>query len=274
MAAANDGAERPSGGAANGAARGGEPRPLVAVPADLREFQGYRWHCAPEQYLRALVDVAGVTPVIVPALSALDPRAVLGGVDGVLVTGSRTNVHPALYGGEPTAAHEPFDPDRDALALPLIRASIAAAVPLFSICRGIQEMNVALGGTLATEIQEREGTDDHRMVPSDDPDTRFALRHPVVAGGVVGAIVGERPTVNSLHRQAIDALAPGLRVEARAPDGTIEAVAVEGAPALAIGVQWHPEYWAGSDEPSTALFRAFGDAVRARAASRRAGEPA
>ena len=244
-------------------------RPLVAVPADLREFQGYRWHCAPEQYLRALVEVARVTPVIVPALPALDPAAVLGAVDGVLVTGSRTNVHPSLFGAEPDPAYEPYDPDRDALALPLIRASIGRAVPLFCICRGIQEMNVALGGTLATEIQEREGTDDHRMEPSDDPDRRFAIRHPVEATGTVGSIVGERPRVNSLHRQAIDALAPCLSVEARAPDGTIEAVAVEGAPALAIGVQWHPEYWAGSDAPSTALFEAFGNAARERAASRR-----
>ena len=209
-----------------------------------------------------------MTPVIVPALPGLDPAVVLAGVDGVLVSGSRTNVHPSLYGAAPTPGHEPFDPSRDALSLPLIRASIERAVPTFCICRGIQELNVAMGGTLATEIQEREGTDDHRMQPSDDPDRRFAIRHPVAVNGSLSEILGERVEVNSLHRQAIDALAPGLAVEARAPDGTIEAVRVEGAPAFAVGVQWHPEYWAGADGPSTALFEAFGDAVRARAEAR------
>ena len=249
---------------------GNGARPLVAVPADVREFQGYQWHCTPDQYVRALANVARVTPVIVPALPDIDMKAVLRGVDGLLVSGSRTNVHPSLYGADPTPAHEPYDPARDALSLPLIRAAIDCAVPTFCICRGIQELNVAFGGTLATEIQEREGTDDHRMAPSDDADRRFAIRHPIAAEGTVGSIVGESVRVNSLHRQAVERLAPGLRVEARAPDGTIEAVVVEGAPALAIGVQWHPEYWAGTDGPSTALFEAFGDAVRAHAAARTA----
>ena len=245
-------------------------RPLVAVPADLRAFQGYQWHCAPEQYLRALHEVARVTPVIVPALPGLDAGAVLGGVDGVLISGSRTNVHPSLFGAEPTPAYEPYDERRDALTLPLIRHAVGAAIPLFCICRGIQEMNVAFGGTLAAEIQEREGTNDHRMVPSDDPDRRFAIRHPVAIepDGPLAPVLGERADVNSLHRQAIDRLAPTLRVEASAPDGTIEAVSVPGAPAFAVGVQWHPEYWAGSDGPSTALFEAFGNAVRAHAARR------
>ena len=264
--------ERAMGANGTEAGDGDDARPLVAVPADIREFQGYQWHCAPEQYLRALHEVARVTPVIVPALPGLDGQAVLAGVDGVLITGSRTNVHPALYGADPTPAHEPYDERRDALTLPLIRHAVRAAVPTFCICRGIQEMNVAFGGTLATEIQEREGTDDHRMQPSDDPDRRFAIRHPVAIepAGPLGAVLGGRADVNTLHRQAIDRLAPGLTVEARAPDGTIEAVSATGASAFAVGVQWHPEYWAGSDGPSTALFEAFGDAVRAHAAARAA----
>lgn len=264
------GAGTKDGAMAPARSSGSDARPLVAVPADLREFQGYRWHASPEQYLRALHEVARVTPLIVPALPGIDVGAVLVAVDGVLVTGSRTNVHPALYGAEPTPAHEPYDPDRDALSLPLIRASIGAAVPLFCVCRGIQEMNVALGGTLATEIQEREGTDDHRMPPSDDPDRRFAIRHPVSVApdGPLAPVLGARAQVNSLHRQAIERLAPGLRVEASAPDGTVEAVSATNAVALALGVQWHPEYWAGTDGPSTALFEAFGDAVRAHAAAR------
>ena len=249
----------------------GDAWPLVAVPADIRAFQGYDWHCSPQQYVRALHEVSRVTPVIVPALPGMDVGAVLAAVDGVLVSGSRTNVHPALFGADPTPAHEPYDERRDALTLPLIRHAVGQAVPTFCICRGIQEMNVAFGGTLATEIQEREGIDDHRMAPSDDPDRRFAIRHPVSveADGPLAPVLGEGVRVNSLHRQAIERLAPSLRVEARAPDGTIEAVSVTGAPAFAVGVQWHPEYWAGTDGPSTALFEAFGDAVRAHAAARR-----
>ena len=210
----------------NGAEARPLARPLVAVPADLREFQGYRWHASPEQYVRALHEVARVIPVIVPALPAMDLAPVLRGVDGVLVTGSRTNVHPARYGADPSPAHEPYDPDRDALTLPLIREAVGAALPLFCICRGIQEMNVAFGGTLATEIQEREGIADHRMAPSDDADRRFAIRHSVSVepDGPLGPVLGTSAEVNSLHRQAIERLAPDLRVEARAPDGTIEAV--------------------------------------------------
>ena len=243
--------------------------PLVALPADIRAFQGYAWHAVPDQYPRAALDAARLAPVIVPSLGPGMAEAVLGAVDGLLVTGSRSNVHPELYGAEPTPAHEPYDPDRDATSLALIRAAIARGLPVLAICRGIQELNVALGGTLATEIQEREGTDDHRMTPSEDPDRRFAIRHPVaVDGDALRDVLGADPRVNSLHRQAIDALAPDLQVEARAPDGTIEAVSLPGAKAWTVGVQWHPEYWARAcaatrDAPSWALFEAFGAAVRA-----------
>ena len=251
--------------------------PLVALPADIREFQGYSWHASPEQYARAALDAAGVLPLIVPALGP-SMTAALDAVDGLLVTGSRTNVHPALYGDEPTPSHEPFDPARDATTLALIRAAVGRGLPVLAVCRGIQELNVAFGGTLATEIQEREGTDDHRMTPSDDPDRRFAIRHPVhVEDGPLREAIGEAPHVNSLHRQAIERLAPGLRVEARAPDGTIEAVSMPDAPGMAIGVQWHPEYWArdgklpdgaARDEPSWRLFGMWGEAVRTHRARR------
>lgn len=249
---------------------------LVALPADMREFQGYSWHATPDQYPAAALDAAGLVPVVVPALGARVAGAVLEAVDGLLVTGSRTNVHPALYGAEPTAAHEPFDPARDETSLALIRGAIERGLPVLAICRGIQELNVALGGTLATEIQDLDGRDDHRMPASDDPDERFAIRHPVRVeeGGLRGALGGEC-RVNSLHRQAIDRLAPGLRAEARAPDGTVEAVSLPGAEAWTYGVQWHPEYWARHaarerDAASWALFAAFGDAVRARRAGRTA----
>lgn len=244
-------------------------QPLVAVACDVREFERYRWHAAPEPYLRAASEVAGVLPLLVPAFGpAIDVPGLLARVDGVLMTGSKTNVHPSRYGAEPSARHEPYDEDRDATSLPLIRGAIEAGVPLFAICRGLQELNVALGGSLATEIQELDGRDDHRAPESEDQDVRFEIRHAVTpeAGGALARIVGaEGIAVNSLHRQGVERLSPRLAVEARAGDGTIEAVSVIGAPGFAVGVQWHPEYWAATDTPSRRLFEAFGDAVRAHA---------
>lgn len=248
-------------------------QPLVAVACDVRTFDRYRWHAAPEPYLRAAIEVAGVIPLLVPAFGpAIDMSALLERVDGVLVTGSKTNVHPLRYGVAPSARHEPYDEERDATSLPLIEAALSAGVPLFAICRGLQELNVALGGSLATEIQEEDGRDDHRAPESESEDERFAIVHPVTpeAGGRIAAIVGDEPVaVNSLHRQAIARLSPRLAVEARAEDGTIEAVSVIDAPGFAVGVQWHPEYWAATDLPSRRLFEAFGDAVRAHAGARR-----
>lgn len=247
--------------------------PLVAIPADIREFDKYVWHCAPNTYVSAAAGVAGVLPVIIPALpDHVDAASVLDRMDGLLITGSRTNVHPGHYGEEPTASHEPFDPARDAVSISLIRMALERGLPLLAICRGMQELNVALGGALATEIQEQDGIDDHRAPDAEHNDERFAIRHPVHVkeGSCLAAVVGTSEIqVNSLHRQAISRLAPRLAVEATATDGTVEAVSVIGAKGFAIGVQWHPEYWAASDETSGRIFRAFGDAVRAHAAARR-----
>ena len=247
-------------------------QPVVAVSADIREFDNYVWHCAPETYLAAAMDVAGVLPLAVPAMGArVDAAALMERMDGLLVTGSRTNVHPAHYGVEASERHEPFDLARDETSIALIRAALAFGVPVLAICRGLQELNVALGGTLETEIQEKEGIDDHRAPQSERNDERFAIRHParVREGSCLAAIVGTGEIqVNSLHRQAIGDLAPGLSVAAQAPDGTVEAVSVTEAKAFALGVQWHPEYWAKTDETSAAIFRAFGAAARQRASAR------
>lgn len=246
-------------------------QPLVAVPADRRFFDGYDWHATPNQYLDALVSSAIVLPVIVPAFGEkLDLDGLLDGVDGVLVTGSKSNVHPSHYGGDASEKNGPYDPDRDATTLPLIRKAVERGVPLLAICRGIQEMNVALGGTLATEVQEIEGRMDHRG-PQGDHDKRFALRQSVkiAEGSCLADVFGAGDImVNSVHRQAVDRLGPDLVVEAVAPDGTVEAISVKNAPAFAVGVQWHPEYWARTDDNSTKIFRAFGDAVRAHHAAR------
>lgn len=253
-------------------------QPLVAVSTDVRQFENYTWHAAPQQYLEAAVAVAGVLPVLVPSFGErLDLDHLLDRVDGVMVTGSRSNVHPSLYGGDASEENGPYDIARDATTLPLIRKTIGRGVPLLAICRGIQEMNVALGGTLATEIHELDGRHDHRAPPSENQDERFAIRQPVSVkpGSCLAGIFGPGEImVNSVHRQAVDRLGPALQVEALAPDGTTEAVSARGARAFAVGVQWHPEYWVRSDDNSARLFRAFGDAVRAHARARGEIRPA
>lgn len=247
-------------------------QPLVAVSTDVRQFENYTWHAAPKQYLEAALTSAGVFPLLVPSFGdRLDLDQLLASVDGVMVTGSKSNVHPSLYGEEATEANGPYDPDRDATTLPLIRKAVERGVPLLAICRGIQEMNVALGGTLATEIQERDGSLDHRAPVSDSQDERFAIRQTVSIkpGSCLAGVFGAGDIqVNSVHRQAVDRLGSKLQVEAVAEDGTVEAVSVRDARAFAVGVQWHPEYWVKSDSASQKIFRAFGDAVRLHAAAK------
>lgn len=247
-------------------------KPIVAVSTDIREMDGYVWHATPEQYLRAALEAAGVLPLMLPSFGArIDLDALLAGVDGVMLTGSRSNVHPSHYGAEAGEEHGPYDEARDDTTLPLARKAIEAGVPLLAICRGFQELNVALGGTLAREIQEREGALDHRAPETGTQDERFAIRQPVLLrpGSDFGQLFATGSLmVNSLHRQGIGVPAGSLTIEAEAPDGTIEAVSVRDAPAFAVGVQWHPEYWAHSDEASKRIFQAFGDAVRRHARER------
>ncbi|SER42210.1 putative glutamine amidotransferase [Faunimonas pinastri] len=243
----------------------------MLVSADVRPADGYVWHAAPDTYLRAMTHI-GAIPMVLPSMPGrIDLEAALKRVDGVLLTGSRSNVHPSLYGVESSERHEPFDRERDAVTLPLIRLAIRKGIPLLAICRGFQELNVALGGSLVTEAQERPGSLDHRSPVSEDRDVRFGLAHEVdfEADGLFAGMVRTcRARVNSLHRQAVDRLASGLTVEARAPDGTVEAVRVTDAPAFAAGVQWHPEYWAESDATSEAILRAFAGAMRRRMEAR------
>lgn len=243
-----------------------KPRPLIAVTSDIRDFDGNNWHATPSEYITALVDVAELTPVLVPNIrDKVDYDALFAAVHGLLITGSRSNVQPALYGQESTEEHGPFDPDRDATTLPLIRAALERGIPVLGICRGLQEMNVALGGSLANDIQELNGKNDHRAPASDKRDERYAMRHPldIAVNSCLAAILESKTvTTNSVHRQAIDRLSDRLEPQALAEDGTIEAVSVKDAKGFALAVQWHPEYWARTDVPSTKIFRAFGDAVR------------
>jgi putative glutamine amidotransferase len=249
--------------------------PLVGLPADTYENHGFLFHSIGDKYVRAVAEVSKCAPVMIPSIvDAVHLDALLDHFDGIVMTGAVSNVHPPHYGAAPTADHEPYDHLRDAMTLALIRAVIGRGMPLFCICRGFQELNVVLGGTLETELQRGEGRLDHRAPKSENTDVRYAPIHDIdiTPGGKLEAILGTRRTrVNSIHRQGIARLAPELSVEAVAPDGVIEAVSVRGARTFAMGTQWHPEYKAAANADSVKLFEAFGEAVRAHAAQRTAG---
>ncbi len=242
--------------------------PLIGVTADFKEIDGKPFHAVGDKYVRAVSDCTDGTPYILPALGHhLDIAEVVRRMDGLVLTGSPANVHPTHYGHEPHERYEPYDEARDATTLPLIREALAQRLPIFAICRGFQELNVVLGGTLYPRIHEVEGKLDHRRPQHPDDDVQYGPRHSVklASGGQLQAILGTTEIqVNSLHNQGIDRLAPGLAVEATAPDGIIEAVRIEQAETFAIAVQWHPEYKATENAESVKLYAAFNDAVRAR----------
>ncbi|MEX0759275.1 MAG: gamma-glutamyl-gamma-aminobutyrate hydrolase family protein [Tistlia sp.] len=244
------------------------PRPLVGLPACVKPLDGQDFHTIGDKYVRAVALASEAIPLVVPALGdLLEARAIVARLDGLVLTGSPSNVHPTRYGQGATPEHEPHDEARDATTLPLIEAALEAGLPLFAICRGHQELNVALGGTLHARVHELPERLDHRRPQHEEMDVQYGRRHTVrlSPGGPLAAIAGsEEIQVNSLHWQAIDRLAPGLTAEGLAPDGTIEAISVTGAAAFALGVQWHPEYKVLEDPVSTALFRAFGAAARER----------
>jgi len=243
-------------------------QPLIGVCADVKPVDGQPFHAVGEKYLRAVADTAGCVPLIIPALGdGIDTASLLQRLDGVFLTGSVSNMHPRHYNATPTPEHEPYDPARDALTLRLIEHALAQQLPLFAVCRGLQELNVALGGTLHPALQTLPDRLDHRRPQNPDPDVQYGPRHTVKlsADGQLRQILGSTEIqVNSLHRQGIDRLAPELAVEALAPDGIVEAVRVENATAFALAVQWHPEYKAQQNPDSVKLFQAFGDAARAR----------
>ncbi len=235
---------------------------IIGIPACERTRNGLLWHETPARYAAAVEGGVGALPIMIPP-SGEAQSAILDRLDGLLLPGSPTNVHPDHYAGGDSLTPEMHDPARDATTLPLIRAAIARGLPLLAICRGIQELNVALGGSLHQTVHALPDRLDHRG--GEGPiERRYGPKHVIRLTGQLRRILGTADIqVNSLHGQAIDRLAPGMTVEALAPDGTIEAVRVAGAPGFAFGVQWHPE-WNYRDDPSSlALFRAFGEACRA-----------
>jgi len=247
-------------------------KPIVGIPADRREYTGHPFHMAGEKYLAAVVHSVDAVPLIIPVLSEmLDLEALLGHVDGVLFSGSYSNVEPHHYEGEPSEAGTLHDPHRDAVTLPMIRLLLEHAVPLFAICRGYQEFNVAMGGSLHQKLREVPGYHDHLENPDDPRDVQYGPSHAVTLteGGLLHELMGrDSAMVNSLHAQGVARLGEGLAVEAVADDGLIEAFRVAGAPGFNLGVQWHPEWRSTEDELSTAMFKAFGDACRERASRR------
>jgi putative glutamine amidotransferase len=250
-------------------------KPLIGIPADRRLLGHHYFHCVGEKYIAAIADGAHATPVLLPALGeALDLKELLADFDGILLTGSPSNVQPHHYRGPASDAGTLHDPQRDATTLPVIPHIVQAGLPLLAICRGFQEMNVAFGGTLWQKLHEVQGHLMHKENVEAPLDEQYGPAHPVMLtpGGQLHTLAGvERLEVNSLHSQGVQALGASLEVEARAPDGVIEAFRVRNAPSFALAVQWHPEWKFQMNAFSRALFKAFGDAARKRAASRRGG---
>ena len=244
-------------------------KPLIGISCCMKLFGivGMPNHAASDTYIRATDRVVGGVPVLIPANGALaDIPTLLARLDGIILTGSRSNVQPSLYGGPPHADGTPEDANRDGVTLPLIRAAVAAGIPLLAICRGLQELNVALGGSLHQRLQDLPDRIDHSTPMQPNAKVRTGKAHSVrlAVGGWLHRLAGasEIP-VNSLHNQGIDRLAPTLVVEATAPDGTIEAVQAI-APGYVVGVQWHPEYDWETDSLSRKIFEDFSTAVTAR----------
>jgi len=238
--------------------------PLIGIPACLRQVNKRIFHGVNDRYPNAVIDAAKCLPLLIPAVgSKVDVCAVLERLDGLLLTGSPSNVHPNYYGAEPSHPDILHDRERDATTLPLIREAIRRDLPILAICRGIQELNVALGGTLHQRVHELPGRLNHRS-RKDSADGPYGPAHSVTltAGGLLNSLAGASEVmVNSLHSQGIDLPAPGLRVEAVAPDGQIEAVSLPEA-RFVVGVQWHPEHKAADNPLSRALFVAFAEACR------------
>jgi putative glutamine amidotransferase len=254
-------------------------KPVIGVIGTYFKAEGrFPVQMAGERNLRAVAEVAGALPLIMPGIpDVTDIPTLLDIVDGVLLTGARANVHPTRFGTEPNPAYEPYDEGRDAVALSLIDACVANGKPVFGVCRGLQEMNVAFGGTLHPEIRELPSRMNHRMPrlpngdPHPDPLVVFADRHEVrlVPDGAFAKLLGrDTIRVNSLHGQGI--LEPGDRVvvEGVAEDGTIEAIRIAEAPGFALAVQWHAEYDPQRNPINRALFQAFGDAVATHSRAR------
>lgn len=241
-------------------------KPLVGIPCDHRMIGPHPFHAVGEKYIVAARDGADAIPVLIPVLEKpIDVEEILNTVDGILLTGSPSNVAPGLYGGPAPREGVLQDARRDATTVPLIRHIVDRGLPLLAICRGFQEFNVAYGGTLFQHVEEQPGRLDHREDKLQPLDVQYAPIHDVhlTPGGQLEAIAGMATIkVNSLHGQGVDRVGEGLAIEAVAPDGQIEGLRVRNAQNFALAVQWHPEWRFWENDFSKALFAAFGQAMR------------
>lgn len=248
------------------------PKPLVGVPADRRIVDPHPFHMVGEKYLDALIKGSEALPLITPVMpGGVDIDALLQQFDGIFLTGSYSNVEPHHYNGSPSEDGTLHDPHRDAVTLPLAKRALETGVPLLAVCRGFQELNVALGGTLHQKVHEVAGYHNHLENKEDPLDKQYGPSHPVnlADGGLLRELAGsDTVMVNSLHAQGVAKLAPGVSVEAVADDGLIEAFQIDNGPAFALAVQWHPEWRVMENDFSRAIFKAFGDACRVRASRR------
>lgn len=254
-------------------------RPLVGVIADIRAIDGHSYHLAGEKYMAALTHGAGVLPLILPPILGsradggsegfYDAKEIFERLDGLFLPGSASNIEPRRYGGLLDPDDDSLrDPQRDETSLTLIPAAIELGLPLFCVCRGFQELNVAFGGTLHQELRSVPETMPHRAESTAPHEVKYGRAHMVrLAENSLFAQLagGTAAKVNSVHEQGIDRLAERLVAEGWAEDGMVEAVQVADATGFAIGVQWHPEWRFAEDALSRALFRAFGEAARAHA---------
>jgi putative glutamine amidotransferase len=245
------------------------PAPLVGLPSDRKQIGHHAFQAVGEKYLRAVVDGAGCVPLMIP--SPLDLRDLLSRLDGLLLTGAYSNIEPHHYSDEASFDGNEHDPARDATTLSIVPLAIEMRVPVLAVCRGLQEVNVALGGTLHQKVHEVPGLMDHREDLTAPLDNQYGPAHAVALadGGVLAGIAGAREvTVNSLHGQGIRTIGRGLRIEATAPDGLIEAVSLAADAAFFLAVQWHPEWKVVENPFYLRTFQAFGAACRARARQR------
>lgn len=244
---------------------------LVWTPADHR-LLGQSGHAMPylvlgDKYARALRDCAGAQALVLPLVDPAEVPHWLDTVDGVMLTGSPSNVHPSHFGEHVADESLPLDRERDALTLALVRACVAQAVPLLGICRGFQEMNVAMGGSLLQQVHLTPGKNDHRDPPHEPPQVQYGPSHDVelAPGSLLAQLAGGlRVKVNSLHGQGVGRLADGLHPIAHADDGLVEAFQVKNAPGFTLGVQWHPEWRCHENPFYSAIFHAFSQAMQER----------
>lgn len=247
--------------------------PLIGVTACHHQGEDYATLKISEKYVTCIPEPTGGLPMVIPPLGEdrMDLDSLVANLDGLLLTGSPSNVEPHHFDGPASVEGTEHDPRRDATTLPLIRKAIAAGVPVLGICRGIQEMNVALGGTLHQRIFDIEDKFDHRMRRDAEYNRKYRPAHEIrmTEGGLLQRIAGsDTALVNSLHAQGIDRPGEGVRVEAVAPDGIVESISLPSAKGFVLGVQWHPEWPVPIEGINKKIFEAFGDACRAHLAAR------